>query len=122
MHNDPNLFGPLTALVKDPSVSDVIVANPDVVLVRKGSRTEASGVVFSGQAALLETLVDRLLTAAGTAYSIAKPIADGNIGQQIRVHAVNPVLCEKGPYLTIRISRFKSVKYSDLVSYGMISP
>lgn len=118
---DPNLFGVLKPLVDDQSVTDIIVSQYNQVTVKRAGKTENVTQGFASGSAL-EAYVDRLLNAAGTGYSLAKPIVDGHIGPYIRIHAVNAVLCEGGPYLAIRLSRFRSVTGEDLINNGMASP
>lgn len=110
-------FGILQELVDDPSISDIIVANYSKITVQQGRLNYATGLSFPSQD-VYEGFVERLLQRAGTTYSTKKPIADGMIGAEARIHVVHRTISESGPYLTIRLNRFSSVGVSDLVERG----
>ena len=107
-------FGVLQCLVDNPQVSDIIVTSFNQIAVQEGRATYATDLAFPSSQAY-QHFVERLLQRAGTCYSTRQPIADGMLGSFARVHAVHPVLCESGPYLTIRLNRFPQVRLSDLV-------
>lgn len=115
--SDNRTFGPLQPLIDDKAVTDIVVAGYQDIKVVKGGKTHPVTISLGSQEAY-ETLVERVLRLADTTYSTSKPIADGIIGDDVRIHAVNPVLCAEGPYLTIRVSRFKTVGANDLVAVG----
>jgi pilus assembly protein CpaF len=108
-----NIFGILKPLVDDPEVSDIIMASPNKIFVKRGSKIIKSDVVFPSTSRY-EEVIDRMLTVADTTFSIAKPIVDGMVNPMVRIHAVHEVLCEEGPYVTLRISRLNSLKFQDL--------
>lgn len=111
-------FGLLQHLVDDTSITDIIVSSWDKVDIQQGRSNYSTDVVFPGQEAY-EAFVERLLAKAGATYSTRKPMADGMIDSEARVHAVHQVLCENGPYLTIRLNRFSSVGLDSLIQLGM---
>lgn len=111
-------FKELQPFIDDPEVSDIIVRNYRDIIARKGSKLVKASTTFSGDKAY-QTYVDRLLLVAGTDYSVAKPIADGMITSSIRIHAVHPVLCEDGPYVTLRVNRYRSIKPDELTNTGL---
>lgn len=111
-------FGILQRLVDDPEVSDIIVTDGQHVSVQKGRRTLQTDIRFPSQRDY-EAFVERLLQKASRSFSTKKPIADGMIGDFARLHAVHSSLCDSGPYLTIRLNRFKRVEVEDLEGLGM---
>jgi Flp pilus assembly CpaF family ATPase len=118
IRSDKNLYGILQQFIDDEAVTDIIVTDYTDIAIRRGGRTHSTNLSFR-KPDEYESLVDRLLLAAGVTYSTAKPIVDGMIGSKIRIHAVNKVLCETGPYLTIRISRFSKVTFAELCDFGL---
>jgi pilus assembly protein CpaF len=110
-------FGVLQPLVDDPSVSDIIVTDFSRIAVQQGRSTVGTDLRFTSPQSY-EAFVERLLHRAGSSYSTKKPIADGMIDDFARIHAVHRSLCESGPYLTIRLNRFASVKLRDLERRG----
>jgi pilus assembly protein CpaF len=98
-------FGPLTALLEDEEVTDVLVNGwRDVWVERAGelSRAEAS---FAG-AAELERWIERLLGRAGARADASRPIADARLANGARLHVVLPPVARNGPLVSIR--RFPS--------------
>ncbi|MCO6430836.1 MAG: CpaF family protein [Deltaproteobacteria bacterium] len=110
-------FGVLQPLVDDPEVSDIIVSDYSKIAVQQGRRNITTDYSFPDQSSY-ENFVERLLMRAGATYSTKKPIADGMIGSLARVHAVHSCMCEGGPYLTIRLNRFRSVSVDNLIESG----
>ncbi len=111
-------FGVLQELVDNEEISDIIVTDYSTVAIQKGRKTYRTDVRFADPDAY-ESFVERLLQTAGTTYSTKKPIADGMIGSEARVHVVHRALCDAGPYLTIRLNRFGTVSMQDLASSGL---
>lgn len=111
-------FGLLQPLVDNPEVTDIIVTNFARVCLQQGRRNFTTDISFPSQEAY-EAFVERLLQRAGSSYSTKRPIADGMIGSNARVHVVHRSLCESGPYLTIRLNRFSTVRTEDLLESGM---
>lgn len=110
-------FGVLQPLIDDESISDIIVHHYSKIVVQCGRRTIRTDYRFADQR-YYETFVEHLLHRASASYSTKKPIADGMIGSQLRIHAVHRSLCETGPYLTIRINRMPRVTSEHLIAHG----
>jgi pilus assembly protein CpaF len=111
-------FGILQTLIDNPEVSDIIVHDFAKIIVQCGRSSVSTDLAFPDQRSY-EAYVERLLQRAESTYSTKKPIADGMIGAQIRIHAVHKCLCETGPYLTIRINRMARVGMEDLIASGV---
>lgn len=118
-HSDD--FNILQELVEDPEVSDILVTNYSKIAIRRSGGTESVELGFASQA-VYEQFVERLLLRAGSSCSVRKPIADGMIGGDARIHVVHRALCESGPYLTVRINRYPSVNLSALANAGFAPP
>jgi pilus assembly protein CpaF len=111
-------FGLLQTLIDNPEVSDIIVHDFSKIVVQCGRSSFSTDLAFPDQRSY-EAYVERLLQRAESTYSTKKPIADGMIGAQFRIHAVHKCLCETGPYLTIRINRMARVGMEDLIENGV---
>lgn len=111
-------FGVLQSLVDSPEISDIIITDFDDVSVQQKRKNYKTDITFPNKESYIN-YVERLLQKAGTTYSTAHPITDGTIGGFVRVHAVHQSICEKGPYLTLRINRFSKVKVEDLIKYSL---
>jgi pilus assembly protein CpaF len=111
-------FGVLQELVDNQAVSDIIITSFEKIEVQCGRRTFSTSLRFADQSAL-ESFVERLLLKAGTSYSTKRPIVDGMIGSQARIHAVHQCLCDSGPYITIRLNRMSAVTMQEVLSEGL---
>ena len=112
-------FGPLSALMADDSVTDVIVNAADEVWVqRTGTGLELTKYRFRSPEALRH-LAQRWVSESGGRLDASEPLADVALRDGSRLHAVLPPISPRGPLLSIR--RFPRTKYSlsDLARYGM---
>lgn len=109
-----NAFGPLKPLIDDKGVTDIILASPSAIFVKKNNQVVKTDISLPTDRQY-ELLIDRMLTMADNSYSISKPIVDGMVTPLVRINAIHKVLCEEGPYVTLRVSRFTSVKFADLL-------
>jgi pilus assembly protein CpaF len=100
-------FGPLTELMRDPAVSDVLVNGTSKVWVERNGTLSRTGVAFASEGALLR-LVDRLLSDSGARCDYSRPIADARLADGSRLHVVLPPLAPDGPLVSIR--RFATVR------------
>lgn len=114
-------FGILQTLVDDREVTDIVVSDFSKITVQQGRRNYRTSLSFPNQDAF-EKYVERLLARAGTQCTTKQPIADGMLGESVRVNVIHRALCSGGPYLTLRINRFSSVDENDLANAGMASP
>lgn len=110
-------FGLLQELIEDPSISDIIVHDYKTITAQMGRKNIRSRLKFPSEK-FYDAFVERLLAKAGTSISTKRPIADGMIGNNVRLHAVHKCLCESGPYLTIRINRYDAIDASQLIGHS----
>ncbi len=111
-------FGILEPLISNPEVSDVIVSGWDKIFTISNRRVVPCNNLQFESPEVYKNFVDRLLFKAGTFCNTKKPIADGAIGH-VRINCVHESICQDGPYLTLRISRFSSVSLKDLEEKGL---
>jgi pilus assembly protein CpaF len=114
-------FGPLSPLMRDPSVTDVLVNGPQDIWVERSGLLQPTEVAFE-DAADLARFVDRTLGEAGTRADLAWPIADARLRDGSRMHVVLPPIAPDGPLVSIR--RFPAIRFEldDLVASRMLSP
>ena len=82
-------FGPLTALMEEEGVTDVLVNGPQDVWVERDGVLEPADVTFP-DAGELEALARALLGRAGRTVDMARPIADAQMADGSRIHVVLP--------------------------------
>jgi pilus assembly protein CpaF len=115
-------FGPIEFLLKDPTVTEVMVNGPDDVFVEREGRIErVPDRLFEGEEPVLH-LIERIVGPLGLRVDQASPWVDARLPDGRRVHAIVPPLSLRGPVLTIR--RFSSGpdQAEDLVRSGSVGP
>ncbi|WP_040157663.1 TadA family conjugal transfer-associated ATPase [Mobilicoccus massiliensis] len=113
--------GPLTDLVEDPRVTDVLVNGVTGVWVDRGGGLTPVDVDL-GDAADLRRLAVRLAGAAGRRLDDASPYVDGLLPAGVRLHAVLPPLVDGGPHISLRIPRRSAPTLADLEDWGACTP
>ena len=109
-------FGPIEFLLKDPSVTEVMVNGPDDVFVEREGRIErVPDRLFEGEEPILH-LIERIVGPLGLRVDQASPWVDARLPDGSRVHAIVPPLSLRGPVLTIRRFSQVAIEARDLVS------
>ena len=116
---DDRLFGlgPLSALLRDPTVTEVMVNGARSVWVERHGRLEPTPIVFSDDEEVL-VIIERLVAPLGRRIDLAMPIVDARLADGSRVHAVIPPIARAGPILSIRRFADRPLGPDDLVSLG----
>lgn len=112
--------GPLDPLLRDPSVTDVLVNAPDEVWVDRAGGLERVTVRFADEAAV-RRLAQRLAAAAGRRLDDASPCVDARLPSGVRLHAVLPPIAPRGTCLSLRIPRGVAFTLDELVSLGTMT-
>jgi pilus assembly protein CpaF len=108
-------WGVLTALMNDPTVTEVMCNGPQCVYVERSGRIEQTDVRFPSEAALRQ-VIDRMLAVAGRRVDEASPMADGRLADGSRINAVIPPLSLVGPVLTVRRFPERTMTIADLIA------
>jgi pilus assembly protein CpaF len=98
-------FGPLEPLLKDPTISDILVNRNDLVYVERGGMLQKIDVKFRDDRHLLQ-IIDRIVGGVGRRIDESSPMVDARLPDGSRVNAIIPPLALDGPALSIR--RFSS--------------
>ena len=94
-------LGPLEPLLKEPSISDILVNGFDKVYVERGGRLSLTPVRFKDNAHLLH-IIEKIVSQVGRRIDEAQPIVDARLLDGSRVNAIIPPLALDGPSLSIR--------------------
>ena len=108
-------LGPLTELMADADVTDVLVNGPEDVWVERCGRLEETGIRFD-DAAHLESLIHHVFARAGGRLDAARPIADVRLPDGSRLHAVLPPIAPGGPVMSIRRVPRRVLTVDDLIA------
>ena len=110
-------LGPLEPLMRDPTISDILINGPHTIYVERRGRLELSGVKFQDTAHLLHT-VQRFVTQAGRRVDDASPMVDSRLPDGSRVNAIIPPLALDGALVSIRRFGGPPITAADLVAKG----
>ena len=113
-------LGPLEAVLRDPTVTDVMVNRPDEVWVDRGGALEPVDAAFVDDAHLMRTLA-RVLGPLGVRLDRAHPWADAVLPGGLRLHAVLPPISEH-PVVTLRRVAAVVPSWDELVRSGAVLP
>jgi len=94
-------LGPLEPLLKDPTVSDILVNRFDKVYVERAGKIEPTGLSFKDDAHLMQ-IIDRIVSRVGRRVDESSPMVDARLADGSRVNAIIPPLAIDGPCLSIR--------------------
>ena len=94
-------LGPIEELLRDPSVSDVLVNRFDDIWVERAGRLEHTSVRFANAAAVTAA-VERVIAPLGLRLDRASPAVDARLPDGSRLHAVVPPVAVDGPAVAVR--------------------
>lgn len=113
-------FGPLDTLLKDDSVSDILVNSARRTYVERRGRLELTHVQFRDDEHLLQ-IIDRIVSKVGRRVDTASPLVDARLPDGSRVNAVIPPISLDGPSLSIRKFGKDPLQITDLISFGSLT-
>jgi pilus assembly protein CpaF len=94
-------LGPLEPLLKDPSISDILVNRFDKVYIERGGKLEPTGLSFKDNGHLMQ-IIDRIVSRVGRRIDESSPMVDARLADGSRVNAIIPPLAIDGACLSIR--------------------
>ena len=94
-------LGPLEPLLKDPTISDILVNRFDRVYVERGGKLEITGLSFKDNQHLMQ-IIDRIVSRVGRRVDESSPMVDARLQDGSRVNAIIPPLALDGACLSIR--------------------
>src|SRR6266568_2685850 len=113
-------LGPLEPLLRDPSISDILVNTCSTVYVERAGKLELTRVRFDSNAHLLR-IIGRIVSRVGRRVDETSPMVDARLPDGSRVNAIVPPLAVDGAILSIRRFGASPLKMRDLVSIGAIT-
>jgi pilus assembly protein CpaF len=113
-------LGPLEPLLRDPSISDILVNTYKNVFVERKGVLERVTATFQDDAHLLR-VIDRIVSRIGRRVDDSSPMVDARLADGSRVNAIIPPLAVDGPLLSIRRFPADRLKADDLVSLGAMT-
>jgi pilus assembly protein CpaF len=108
-------LGPLEALLKDPSISDILVNKSSQVFIEREGRIEETDIVFRDDKHLMQ-IIERIVSAVGRRIDESTPMVDARLQDGSRVNVIIPPLALDGPAMSIRRFRTDRLGAEDLVA------
>ena len=94
-------LGPLEPLLKDPTVSDILVNRFDRVYIERAGKIEHTSLSFKDNTHLMQ-IIERIVSRVGRRVDESSPMVDARLADGSRVNAIIPPLAIDGPCLSIR--------------------
>jgi pilus assembly protein CpaF len=113
-------LGPIEPLLRDPTISEVMINAPDQVYFERDGIIEESGIQFRDQAHIMK-IVDRIVASIGRHVDEASPMVDARLADGSRVNVIIPPLTPNSPVVTIRKFRQDRYDMDDLVRIGTLT-
>jgi pilus assembly protein CpaF len=114
-------LGPLEDLLRDDTVSEIMVNRHDEIFVERNGRIQRENLSFSSDRAV-RGVIERIVAPLGRRIDESSPMVDARLQDGSRVNAIIPPLALKGPSLTIRKFSRRRLCTSDLIELGTLSP
>jgi pilus assembly protein CpaF len=94
-------LGPLEPLLKDSTISDILVNSHDTIYIERRGKIEATNVRFKDDEHLMR-VIERIVSSVGRRIDESSPMVDARLQDGSRVNAIIPPLSIDGPVLSIR--------------------
>jgi pilus assembly protein CpaF len=113
-------LGPLEPLLRDSTVSDILVNGADMIYVERHGKLELTTIRFRHNAHVLH-VAQRIASSVGRRVDESSPMLDARLADGSRVNVVIPPLALKGPCISIRKFSKGAMEFAKLVSFGSMS-
>ena len=107
-------LGPLEPLLRDPTISDILVTTPRLVYVERAGKLHRTPVEFKDDAHLLR-IIEKVVSRVGRRVDESSPLVDARLPDGSRVNAAIPPVAVDGPLLSIRRFGKDALQGEDLV-------
>ncbi len=114
-------LGPLETLLKEPSISDILVNRYDKVFIERNGKLTETSVRFKDDAHLLH-IIEKIVSQVGRRIDEAQPIVDARLADGSRVNAIIPPLALDGPCVSIRRFGRHVITQEEMIQYRTIMP
>ncbi len=114
-------YGPIDPLLRDESITEVMVNGPNRVYVERSGRLVMSDVKFVDETHL-RRIIDKIVSQVGRRVDEANPMVDARLPDGSRVNVIVHPLSIGGPFMTIRKFATDPYKVDDLINFGTWTP
>jgi pilus assembly protein CpaF len=114
-------LGPLEPLLRDETVTEVMVNGPQQVYIEREGRLELTNVTFQNDEHVMK-IIQRIIAPIGRRVDESSPMVDARLADGSRVNAIIPPLSLVGPVVTIRKFAATPFTVEDLIRFGTATP
>ncbi len=114
-------FGPLEPLLRDPTVSDILVNTARQTYVERRGKLELTDITFYDDAHLMK-VIEKIVSRVGRRIDETSPMVDARLPDGSRVNAIIPPSAIDGPLLSIRRFAVNPLQIADLIAYHSLTP
>jgi pilus assembly protein CpaF len=114
-------LGPLEPLLRDATVTEVMVNGPQQVYIEREGKLELTGVTFQNDEHVMK-IIQRIIAPIGRRIDESSPMVDARLVDGSRVNAIIPPLSLVGPVVTIRKFAASPFTVEDLIRFGTATP
>ena len=120
--NEINGYGPLTELLKDNNITEIMVNGPSEIFIEiDGQLIKDESVSFINDEHIVRT-IQRMIQPLGRTIDASSPMVDSRLKDGSRINAIIPPLSLKGPIMTIRKFKESIATIDDLLRMGTMTP
>ncbi len=113
-------LGPLEPLLKDPTISDILVNSHKTIYIERRGKIEKTNVQFKDDEHLMR-VIERIVSSVGRRIDESSPMVDARLQDGSRVNAIIPPLSIDGPVVSIRRFGSDPLKMSSLIEYNALT-
>ncbi|WP_284036289.1 CpaF family protein [Neobacillus sp. 114] len=117
--NELLAYGPITSLLQNPLISEVMVNHFDEVYYEQEGKISKSHIHFVDNQHVMR-VIERIVSPIGRRIDESSPMVDARLPDGSRVNAIIPPLALKGPSLTIRKFSETPFTIKDLIGFGTL--
>ncbi|WP_421380759.1 CpaF family protein (plasmid) [Paraburkholderia sp. DD10] len=121
IHDEMFGFGPLEALLRDSTVSDILVNTYRTTYVERRGRLELTDVTFYDDVHLMK-VIEKIVSRVGRRIDESSPMVDARLPDGSRVNAIIPPSAVDGPLVSIRRFAVNPLQMSDLIASQSLTP
>ncbi|EBA09137.1 CpaF family protein [Sagittula stellata] len=117
LYDEVKGLGPLEALLKDETVSDILVNGPHQIFVERSGKLQLSDITFKDEKHLMR-IIDKIVSAVGRRVDESNPYVDARLMDGSRFNAMVPPIAIDGSLVSIRKFKKDKLGIDDLVNFG----
>ncbi|MGI6705154.1 MAG: CpaF family protein [Clostridia bacterium] len=113
-------YGPIDPLIKDPTISEIMVNGYSNVYIERNGKIERTSISFRNDEHVIH-VIDKILAPLGRRVDETSPMVDARLPDGSRVNVIIPPLAVKGPTITIRKFATDPYNVDNLIGFGTLT-